>query len=206
MWWFYTVILGIAFGQLIRQITVVVRDWCWDHRRRPFVPALLWQIFLIVLIIEVWLAATYYRDTIMEISILELAAFLVIPAGILVMCFLLPQSDSDPERPGALSPTTAFTRIRPIFFGVLIFLVAVNLLHDFLIGEQSWDLDLLFQSLLIAGACVGLLLRRQFADTALAALMIGLVIAYIGIEYSTTVVDDTWNRRNIGACTSCSGS
>ena len=53
-------------------------------------PALLWQVFLLALIVEVWLAVTYYRDTVTQISILELLGFLAVPAGILIMSFLLP--------------------------------------------------------------------------------------------------------------------
>ena len=190
MWWFYTVILGIAFGQLIHQLTLAVREWCWEPQRRPFAPAMLWQIFLLVLVVEVWLAATYYRDTVTQISILELVAFLVVPGGILVMSFLLPPSEPVTERDGTLPRSVAFARVRPIFFGVLILLLAVNVLHDILIGEQSWDLDLLFQGLIMAGAVAGLFLRRTAADMALAVLMIALVITYIGIGYSTVVVDD----------------
>lgn len=189
MWWFYTVILGIAFGQLINQLTVEVREWCWDPQRRPFVTAMLWHIFLLVLVVEVWLAATYYRNTVTQISILELVAFLIVPAGILVMSFLLPTGPVV-ERDGTLTQSVAFTRIRPIFFGTLILLVAVNVLHDSLIGEQGWDLDLLFQGLVMAGGVTGLFLRRRASDIALATLMIALVITYIGIGYSTVIVDD----------------
>ncbi|MGB0878506.1 MAG: hypothetical protein ACPGXI_15780 [Mycobacterium sp.] len=190
MWWFYTVILGIAFGQLISQLTVTVRDWCWEPQRRPFVPAMLWQIFLLVLVIEVWLASTYYRETLTHTTILELVAYLIVPAGILVMSVLLPPSNPAVENDGTLSRSVAFARVRPIFFGVLIFFIAVNLLHDTLIGEQSWDLDLLFQGLIVAGGVVGLFLRKTAADIALAVLMIGFVITYIGMGYASVVVDD----------------
>ncbi len=189
MWWFYTVILGIAFGQLISQLTVAVRDWRWEPQRRPFVPAMLWQIFLLVLVVQVWLASTYYRETVTQTSILELVAFLIVPAGILVMSVLLPPSEPVVENDGTLSPSVAFARARPIFFGVLIFLITVNVLHKILIGEQSWDLDLLFQGLIVAGGFAGLFLRRTAADIALAVLMIALVITYIGMSYSTVIVD-----------------
>ncbi|MCH9666296.1 MAG: hypothetical protein K0U76_04575 [Actinomycetia bacterium] len=189
MWWFYTVILGIAFGQLISQLAVAVRDWCWEPQRRPFVPAMLWQIFLLVLVIEVWLASTYYRQTVTQTTILELVAYLVVPAGILVMSVLLPPSKPVVETDG-LSPSVAFARVRPIFFGVLIFFIAVNVLHEILIGELSRDLDLLFQGLIVAGGVAGLFLRKTAADIALAILMIALVIAYIGMGYATVVVDD----------------
>jgi hypothetical protein len=182
VWWFYTVILGMSFGQVLQELAVSVREWARSNR--PFLPAILWQVFLLVLVVQVWLAVTYYRDTVSEVSILELAAFLVVPAGILMMSFLLPEARWEADQ----SPETAFGRVRPIFFGVLIAVVAVNLLHGVLIGEQGFDLDLLFQGLIIAGAITGLALRTPAADAALATAMTLLVLIYIGTGYSTVKV------------------
>ncbi|WP_328350526.1 hypothetical protein OG976_16100 [Mycobacterium sp. NBC_00419] len=189
MWWFYTVILGTSFAQVLGEIAVAVREWSRDRERRPFVPALLWQVFLLALIVEVWLAVTYYRDTVTQISILELLGFLAVPAGILIMSFLLPAAKSDPG--DVLSPAESFDRVRRVFFGVLIGVVAINLLHGFAIGQQGWDSDLLFQSLIIAGGVLGVFLRRTLADTALAAVMIVVLAAYIGLGYSTVLIDST---------------
>ena len=191
MWWFYTVILGMSFGQVLSELAIAVREWSRDPERRPFVPAMLWQFFLLTLIVEVWLAATYYRGTVTEISILELVAFLVVPAGTLIMSFLLPESKHDPGHENGLPPSAAFDRVRPIFFGVLIGMIAVNLLHSFLLGQQGWDTDLLFQSLLIGGAILGLFLRDTRADIVLALAMIAVVATYVGVGYSTVTVDGT---------------
>jgi len=191
MWWFYTVILGMSFGQVLSELAIAVREWSRDPARRPFPPAMLWQVFLLTLIVEVWLAATYYRGTVTQISILELVAFLVVPAGTLIMSFLLPESKHDAGREGTLPPSAAFDRVRPVFFGVLIAMVAVNLLHDFLIGQQGLDTDLLFQCLIIGGAVAGLFLRNTRADMVLAVAMIAIVATYIGVGYSTVTVDGT---------------
>lgn len=191
MWWFYTVILGMSFGQVLSELAMAVREWARDPDRRPFVPAMMWQIFLLALIIQVWLAVTYYRETVTEISILELVAFLVVPAGILIMSFLLPAAHAPDSGGHPVPAATAFDRVRPLFFGVLILLVAVNLLHGVLIGQQGWDADLLFQCLIIAGSVAGLFLNNTRADIVLAALMIVIVATYIGVEYSTVVVDGT---------------
>lgn len=183
MWWFYTVILGMSFGQVLQELAIAVREWA-RSTRRPFLPGMLWQVFLLVLVVQVWLAVTYYRDTVTQVSILELLAFLVVPAGTLVMSFLLPEARWDSEA----SQAETFGRVRPIFFGVLIAMVAVNLVHDFLIGQQGWDLDLLFQLLIIAGAVAGLTLRNTAADGVLAAAMTVVVLTYIGLCYSTVEV------------------
>lgn len=180
MWWFYTVILGMGFGQVLQELAITMRDWR-NETRRPFVPAMLWQVFLLALIVQVWLAVTYYRDTVTEISILELVAFLAVPAGILVMSYLLPDSNHDPGHDAA----AAFSRIRPVFFGVLIAMVSVNLVHGLVIGQLGLDLDLAFQCLIITGAAIGLMARRTGADIGLAAVMILVVLTYIGLGYPT---------------------
>lgn len=183
VWWFYTVILGMAFGQVLQELAIAMRDWR-NETRRPFAPAMLWQVFLLALIVQVWLAVTFYRDTVTVISILELVAFLAVPAAILIMSFLMPDSTHDPQHDAA----TAFNRVRPLFFGVLIAMIAVNLLHGFLIGQLGLDLDLLFQCLMIAGAVCGLLLRRTRADSWLAVTMTLIVLTYIALGYSTVEV------------------
>ena len=187
VWFFYTVILGMSFGQVLHQLAVAIREWRSRPGQRPFVPVMLWQVFLAVLSVEVWLAVTYYRESLATISILELAAFLAVPAGILIMSYVLPgpmYGDEDD-----LSPETDFARVRPVFFGVLIAMVLVNLVHGFAVGEQGIDTDLLFQALIVLGGVIGLVIRRQRSDTLLAVAMIGLLCAYIGIGYSSVALD-----------------
>jgi hypothetical protein len=71
------------------------------------------------------------------------------------MSFLLPTGCE-----AGLDATT-FAQVRPVFFGVLIAIVVVNLAHGVLIGEQGLDADLLFQGLIRTGALAGLALRRR---------------------------------------------
>ena len=189
VWFFYTVILGMAFGRVLQELAIAMRDWR-HGTRRPFAPAMLWQVFLLALTVQVWLAVKYAVKT-PEISVLALLAFLAVPAGILVMSFLLPppgpdsaQSDLDPQ----VDPEVAFSRVRPLFFGVLIAMVAINLLHTFVVGQRGLDLDLLFQCLMATGAIIGLFLRRTRPDTWLAVAMIGMIVVYISLGYSTVAV------------------
>ncbi len=182
MWFFYTVILGMAFGRVLQELAIAMRDWR-HGTRRPFAPAMLWQVFLLALIVQVWLAVKHAVKS-PQISVLGLLAYLAVPAGILVMSFLLPQSDLDPQT----DPEDAFSRVRPLFFGVLIAMVAINLVHTFWVGQRGLDLDLLFQCLVVAGSVTGLLLRRRGGDTMLAAVMIAVVVIYIAVGYSTVEV------------------
>ena len=187
VWWFYTVILGMSFGQVLIELAVAIRNWRWNPTQPPYLPAVLWQVFLLVLIVEVWLAVTYYRATVLEISILRLIAFLAVPAGTFVMCFLLPVSGA--PRDDEATPAQNFERVRPVFFGVLIAIVVINLAHGLAVGELALDIDLLFQGLIILGAVIGLFLRTRRSDVVLALAMIAVVCAYIGLGYSTVAVD-----------------
>ena len=182
MWFFYTVILGMAFGRVLQELAIAMRDWR-HGTRRPFAPAMIWQVFLLALIVQVWLAVREAVKT-PDISVLGLLAFLAVPSGILVMSFLLPLSDLTMDD----DPEAAFGRVRPLFFGVLIGMVAINLLHTFLIGQRGLDLDLLFQCLMVGGALAGLSLRRTRGDLILAIVMTVVVVVYIGIGYSTVPV------------------
>ncbi|HQC78686.1 MAG TPA: hypothetical protein PLH92_18445, partial [Mycobacterium sp.] len=56
------------------------------------------------------------------------------------------------------------------------------------VGQRGLDLDLLFQCLMVAGAVIGLFLRRTGADTALALTMALMVAVYIAVGYSTVAV------------------
>ncbi len=187
MWWFYTVILGMSFGQVLHGLAQGVRSWRIYDDRRIYLPGTLWQVFLLVLIVQVWLAVTYFRETVTHISILGLVAFLCVPAGIFIMTSLLPGQDGDDDE-GAPTYDELFARTRPLFFGVLIVMVLINAVHGILMGELAFDMDLLFQSLIVVGGVVGLFLRRPSADAVLAGTMIVLVVLYIAVGYSSVEV------------------
>jgi len=113
-----------------------------------------------------------------EISVLELLAFLAVPGGILVMSFLLPAAQPG-SQPDDETPAATFDRVRPVFFGVLIGIVAINLAHELLISRQGVDADLVF----------------QVAPTVLEILLVSLVLFDGGLNVaSRTLLTDT--RRN----------
>lgn len=186
VWWFYTVILGVAFGQVLIEIGVSIRNWRWRVEPPPYLPIVLWQVFLLALVIEVWLAVTYYRESERELSILGLMAFMAVPAGILIMGLVAPVA---PATRGLVSTTEAeFQRSRPAFFGVLIAIILINLVHGVAMGDEALDADLVFQLLLLAGGVAGFFVRKKAGDTVLAVLMIACVCTYIAVSYSTVPV------------------
>lgn len=186
VWWFYTVILGVAFGQILIDMSGVIRARRVTPDATAYLPAMVWQVFLLVLIVQVWIAVSYYRLNVETATILRLAAFLAVPAGIFVMTFLLPKSvpQGEIDEGKVLSAQAQFDRVRPLFFGVLIAFVVINVLHGLLEGELALDVDLLFQSLFVAGGVIGMFLRGRTADLVLAIAMVVLLCTYIGLEYS----------------------
>lgn len=210
VWWFYTIVLGMAFGQVARNLALQVKDARLHPQRQGHLPTILWEIFLLLLIVQVWVAVTYYRETLDVLPVLEFAAFLVVPIGIFLLATTLSDNEIDgdeidgdeiaegdpdgaPESTGVVSAPLdpqerAFTRLRPVFFGVLIAMIAVNIVHSLARGDLEMDIDLYAQVVLILGAVLGLFLRSQRADGLLALAMIATVIAYIALAYSEVSV------------------
>ena len=210
VWWFYTIVLGMAFGQVARNLALQVKDARLHPQRQGHLPTILWEIFLLLLIVQVWVAVTYYRETLDVLPVLEFAAFLVVPIGIFLLATILSDNEIDgdeiagdeiaegdpdgaPESTGVVSAPLdpqerAFTRLRPVFFGVLIAMIAVNIVHSLARGDLAMDIDLYAQVVLILGAVLGLFLRSRRADGLLALAMIATVIAYIALAYSEVSV------------------
>ncbi|MEX1210658.1 MAG: hypothetical protein WEA35_07295 [Candidatus Nanopelagicales bacterium] len=208
VWWFYTIVLGMAFGQVSRNLAMQVKDARLHPERRGHLPTILWEIFLLLLIVQVWVAVTYYRETLDVLSVLELAAFLAVPLAIFLLATMLSDNDSDgdegaegaegdpdgdqdstgPDGAPADPQERAFSRLRPIFFGVLITMIAVNIVHSLARGDLEMGIDLYAQVLLILGAILGFFLSSRRADAILATAMIATVVAYIALAYDEVSV------------------
>lgn len=199
VWWFYTIVLGMAFAQVAQSLAVQAKRARLDGVRRPHAPTILWEVFLLLLVVQVWVAVGYYRDTLERISVLELAAFLVVPLGIFLLATILGDNlaagvlaresgDGDAESAEGIRER-AFERLRPLFFGTLIAMIAINLVHAYSRGDLEPNIDLAVQLLLVAGAVIGLFLTSRRADTVLAAAMIVVLAAYIAIAYGTLSVN-----------------
>ena len=186
LWWLYTIVLGGAFALVSQSMAEDLKRRRIDPENRLFVTGLVWQVFLLLLIVQVWVAFTYYQRTVDAISVLSMIAFIAVPLAIFIMGVLI--SGNAPGTVGDLSEGEMFDRVRPVFFGTLIALVLVNITHETVLGNAGFDLDLLFQVLLIGGGVVGLLSKGRPVDLWLAVVMIGVVVAYILIGYATVSV------------------
>ena len=185
LWWLYTIVLGDAFATVARSLATSLKHRRVSPDSRLFLPALTWQIFLMILIVEVWVALTYYLRTLTSISIFSMLAFLAIPIGIFIMASVLNNAVKKDTEP---NEEMIFARSRPLFFGVLIAIPAINIVHEAILGNAGLDSDLLFQVLIIVGGVVGLFIRKRNADLVLAVIMSLVVLTYILVDYSTVTI------------------
>lgn len=95
VWWFYTIVLGMAFGQVARNLALQVKDARLHPQRQGHLPTILWEMFLLLLIVQVWVAVTYYRETLDILPVPEFAAFLVVPIGIFLLATILSDNEID---------------------------------------------------------------------------------------------------------------
>lgn len=186
LWWLYTIVLGGGFALVSQSLAEDLKRRRIDPQNRLFVTGLVWQVFLLLLIVQVWVAFTYYQRTVETISVVSMIAFIAVPLAIFIMGVLI--SGNVPGTVGDLSEGEMFDRVRPVFFGTLIVLVLGNIAHETVLGNAGVDLDLLFQMLIVIGGVVGLFSRGRPLDLWLGVVMSGVVIAYILIGYSTVSV------------------
>ena len=178
--WFYAIVLGAAFAQVARDLALQIRDTVRESHRSIFWPTILWQIFLLLLSVEVFIAVAAYTSEPQVRSVLNFMAFLAVPVGIFIASLLL---EGGPEE--ALDPRHSFARSRRVLFAIIVALPAINIAHELILGEAGLDGDLLFQALLIIGGTIGFFVRSTKADVALAVAMNVVIAAYIGTMYST---------------------
>ena len=181
IWWLYTVVLGAAFALVAQSVGEDLKARRLIPGRRLFVTALIWQLFLLLLIVQVWVASAFYQRTVTEISVVSMFAFLCIPIGIFIMVVVLHGNSSTQTQ----SEEVVFDRSRPLFFGALIAIPAINIVHETILGNAGWDSDLAFQLLIVVGGVVGLVIRSRKLDNALGVAMIALILTYTLVGYST---------------------
>lgn len=186
LWWLYTIVLGGAFALVAQSLAEDLKRRRIEPGNRLFVTGLVWQVFLLLLILQVWVAFTYYQRTVEQIAVVSMIAFIAVPLAIFIMGVLI--SGNGPGGSDGLDAGEMFDRVRPLFFGTLIVLVVGNIVHETVLGNAGFDSDLLFQALLVGGGVVGLLSRGRPLDTWLGAAMIGIVGAYILLDYAVVSV------------------
>lgn len=188
LWWLYAVLLGAAVANMVVSLTLQVKAHLVSGVR-VHAPTLLWGLFISILAMQVWIASVYAQESVQEISLLELVAFLWVPLSTLVMSVLLGEQWWESSTAGtALTAHEQFPRVIRAVLLVLLVLIIVNLLHQALTESFALDLDRAFQGALAIVAAVGLLSRRLRESVVLPVIALGVLVAYLVTVFGTVGV------------------
>lgn len=185
MWFFVALVSGLAINRTMKSIATLTRARTVSL---AFPAAMLWNVFLILLVIEVWVAAPFATTQSTSIETGLFLMFLLLPIGATLMANLVkPELSGSPKSGQEQMPNSLaeqFNAVRMLFFGVLMALPLLSILRELIsAGLPSPDADLWFRLLIAVGASIGLFLRKPLHDTVLAVAMIGLLIIYTLVVY-----------------------
>ena len=176
LWFFVGVLTGAALDSPIRYLATSLRE---RQRVTPDPTVVVWQLFLIVLLIEFWVASISVSRA--DLGLAQFLLFLLLPFGAMVLSTL-----SSPTVDPDVDQFEEFEAQRPVFFGVLALLPVVSLLREVVAGESiPLDADLVYRLLVLVGALIGLALRSRRATLLHAIAMLALMGAYLFDVYAT---------------------
>ena len=176
LWFFVGVLAGIAVDSPLRYIARSLRD-------RKIVKAdpvvLVWQLFLIILLIEFWVASISVSQS--EMGLAQFLLFLLLPLGAMVLSSL-----TNPTVEPGVDQYEEFESQRVPFFLILAALPVISVLREVVAGETiPFDADLDYRLLVFVGALVGLVIRNRRAALVHAIAMLVLITVYLFDVYST---------------------
>lgn len=205
LWFFVAFLSGWAMRVLIGNVADLIQSRTYG---RTYLAVGLWNVFLMLLVIEMWVASPFVSQNGESGGTIETGSFLlfiILPTAVTLMAYLLvPEpgkyevdvevsiegeaEDDAPAVPsGGKQPLTleaAFNRNRTFFFGILLALPVVSVLRELLTGDfVLMSNDLGFRALIAIGALAGFFVRSRRGNTILASLMIAVIVAYILVVF-----------------------
>lgn len=197
LWFFVALVSSLAAHQLISNLAKLIRN---RAIARTFPASGAWNCFLLLLLIEVWVAAPVQQSG--PVDTASFLVFLGIPLGVTLMAFLIkPEPDWDlagheaqeppahrsaVSGPGTLDLAGQFNADRYYFFGILLALPVLSLARELLVGQGvEFGADFIFRNLIGVGALIGLFIRGKRADTVLAIAMVALLLVYTVVVFPT---------------------
>ncbi len=176
IWFFFAIVAGDALVRVLSRLTDEVKN---RGAQRLYPAAIIWQIFLLLLVIEIWIATAYYqRTTTTTIQTTNLMLFLCLPIGAVVLAELLNNSDDE-------DPAVYFNKQRRLFFLVLAALPILSFVRQIVTHDLSFGTDTNFQIALIVLALIGVFLRSRVQDLILAVVTTAVLASYIFVVYHT---------------------
>lgn len=187
IWWIFTILLGLSISRVVLSLASTVRLRLQRQLASLYPPAVLWNVFLFLFAIEVWLSAADINLRSGQLTILNLSALTLIPIGILALVELLSYSSDITEKSDdteiIANQEIQFQRIRVVFFTVLAVVPVMNIAATIYVSNTIVSLDVLLPTLVIIGALIGIRLTSERYQVVLASIMIALMIAFIVLEY-----------------------
>jgi len=166
LWFFVGVLTGIAIDSPLKYIARSLRE---RQRVTPDPTVFVWQLFLIVLLIEFWVASISISTA--EMGLAQFLLFLLLPFGAMILSSL-----TNPTVEPTVDQLEEFESQRLAFFGILALLPVISLLREVVAGETiPLDADLIYRVLVFIGAILGLFIRSRRAGLPHAIAMLILI-------------------------------
>lgn len=176
LWFFVGVLAGIAIDSPLRFIAKSLRE---RHQVKLDPTVFVWQLFLIVLLIEFWVASILVSRA--EMGLAQFLLFLLLPFGAMILSSL-----TSPSVEPGVDQYAEFERQRLPFFAILAALPVISLLREVVARENiPLDADLMYRIAVFVGAIIGLVIRNRRATLVHAIAMLILITAYLFDVYAT---------------------
>ncbi|HEY3948406.1 hypothetical protein [Phenylobacterium sp.] len=178
---YLSVLLSIVLGLGLTQLLSAVARWMeLRHEVKPYAPAAIWAVFLMVVLVQTWWSMFGMRGR-AAWSFLQFCVVLAQPTLLYLLTALAlpgPQSEErDLER--------FFFRHRSWFFGLLMALLVVSVSKDLVLGHRLPSTpNLAFQAVFFIGAVVALVVRRNGVQLLIAIIALVLMLAYIATLFA----------------------
>jgi len=177
---YLSVLISIVLGLGITQILQGFSGWLGQRDQfRPYFPAVLWAITLLVAHIQTWWSMFGLRHA-DEWTFLQFSAVLMQPVVLYMLSTLVLSGAS-----GAADMRTNFQHHRRWFFGFFLLLLVVSLLKDLIrMGHLPAAENLAFHAVLFLIGGVGLGDARDVVQRAVAASAFLAVLAYVALLFA----------------------
>jgi hypothetical protein len=202
LWFFVAFLSGWAMRVLIGNVADLIQSRTYG---RTYLAVGLWNVFLMVLVVEMWVAAPFVTEG-SQVATESFLLFILLPTAVTLMAYLLQpepgkyetevevsiegeaaaDAPEDHQTSGATHRPLeeAFNRNRQFFFGILLALPVVSVLREVLTGDfVLMSQDLGFRALIALGAVAGFFVKGKRANTALASCMLAAIVAYTLIVF-----------------------
>ncbi|HEY2707147.1 MAG TPA: hypothetical protein VGI95_03775 [Caulobacteraceae bacterium] len=173
-----SIIIGLAITQLLTGFRglLLARD-----RVRPYWPALVWAIVILMVSVQTWWSMFGLGD----LKHWDFANFAIVLAQTIVLYMVAGLALPDPSAEGHIDLREHYYAHRRVFFGTLVALVGVSLAKDVIIhGYLPDKANFAFQAAFAVGAAGGVATSQEWYHRIAAPIGLVAFSAYIALLFS----------------------